>query len=151
MTFETLITFLTIENNNLNIHSYPWIKSDRDSIRNSCDVFTFSGRARALGSAKNIDPPFPSFIVSFTPTSWLFLAIGGLPLPLALLDRGIVEPPSSSLFRSEAPPCSSLFPELALWTVMLESCCCWGKVCWRPNPVSPLSILKTDMSSLKYS
>ena len=39
MTFETLITFLTIENNNLNIHSYPWIKSDRDSIRNSCDVF----------------------------------------------------------------------------------------------------------------
>ena len=38
-TFETLITFLTIENNNLNIYSYPWIKSDRDSIRNSCDVF----------------------------------------------------------------------------------------------------------------
>ena len=32
-------TFLTIENNNLNIHSDPWIKSDRDSIRNSCDVF----------------------------------------------------------------------------------------------------------------
>ena len=42
MTFETLITFLTIENNNLNIHSYPWIKSDRDSIRNSCDVLTCS-------------------------------------------------------------------------------------------------------------
>ena len=39
MAFETLITFLTIENNNLNIQSYPWIKSDRDSIRNSCDVF----------------------------------------------------------------------------------------------------------------
>ena len=38
VTFETLITFLTIENNNLNIQSYPWIKSDRDSIRNSCDV-----------------------------------------------------------------------------------------------------------------
>ena len=34
-----MITFLTIENNNLNIQSYPWIKSDRDSIRNSCDVF----------------------------------------------------------------------------------------------------------------
>ena len=32
-------TFLTIENNTLNIHSDPWIKSDRDSIRNSCDVF----------------------------------------------------------------------------------------------------------------
>ena len=38
MIFETLITFLTIENNNLNIHSDPWIKSDRDNIRNSCDV-----------------------------------------------------------------------------------------------------------------
>ena len=38
LTFETLITFLTIENNNLNIHSDPWIKSDRDSIRNACDV-----------------------------------------------------------------------------------------------------------------
>ena len=41
MTFETLITFLTIENNNRNIHSDPWIKSDRDSIRNFCDVFVF--------------------------------------------------------------------------------------------------------------
>ena len=39
LTFETLITFLTIENNNLNIRSDPWLKSDRDSIRNSCDVF----------------------------------------------------------------------------------------------------------------
>ena len=39
MTFETLIKFLTIEKNNLNIHSDPWIKSDRDSIRNSCNVF----------------------------------------------------------------------------------------------------------------
>ena len=38
MTFETLITFLTIENNNLKIHGDPRIKSDRDSIRNSCDV-----------------------------------------------------------------------------------------------------------------
>ena len=38
MTFETLITFLRIENNILNTHSDPWIKSDRDSIRNSCDV-----------------------------------------------------------------------------------------------------------------
>ena len=37
--FVTLVTFLTIEKNNLNIHSDPWIKSDRDSIRNSCDVF----------------------------------------------------------------------------------------------------------------
>ena len=36
--FETPITFLTFENNNLNIHSDTWIKSDRDSIRNSCDV-----------------------------------------------------------------------------------------------------------------
>ena len=35
VTFETLITFLTIENNNLNIHSDPSIKSDRDSIHNS--------------------------------------------------------------------------------------------------------------------
>ena len=39
VTFETLITFLTIKNNNLNIHSDPWIESDRDSICNSCDVF----------------------------------------------------------------------------------------------------------------
>ena len=39
VTFETLKTFLTIENNNLNIHTDPWIKSDRDSIRNSCNVF----------------------------------------------------------------------------------------------------------------
>ena len=38
VTFETLIAFRTIENNNLNIHSDPWIKTDRDSIRNSCDV-----------------------------------------------------------------------------------------------------------------
>ena len=38
VTFETLIAFLTIENNNLNIHSDPCIKSERDSIRNSCDV-----------------------------------------------------------------------------------------------------------------
>ena len=38
VTFETLITFLTIEYSKLNIHSDPWIKSDRDSIRNSCDV-----------------------------------------------------------------------------------------------------------------
>ena len=37
---ETLITFLAIENNNLIIHSDPWIKSERDSIRNSCDVLT---------------------------------------------------------------------------------------------------------------
>ena len=36
--FVTLVTFLTIENNNLKIHSDPSIKSDRDSIRNSCDV-----------------------------------------------------------------------------------------------------------------
>ena len=42
VTVKTLITFLTIENRNLNIQSYPWIKSDRDSIRNSCDVFFFS-------------------------------------------------------------------------------------------------------------
>ena len=33
-----MISFLTIENKNLNIDSDPWIKSDRDSIRNSCDV-----------------------------------------------------------------------------------------------------------------
>ena len=39
MAFVTLITFLIIENNNRNIHKDPWIKSDRDSIRNSCDVF----------------------------------------------------------------------------------------------------------------
>ena len=37
---ETLITFLAIENNNLIIHNDPWIKSERDSIRNSCDVFS---------------------------------------------------------------------------------------------------------------
>ena len=30
---------MAIENNNLTIHSDPWIKSERDSIRNSCDVF----------------------------------------------------------------------------------------------------------------
>ena len=36
---ETLIIFLAIENNNLIIHSDPWIKSERDSIRNSWDVF----------------------------------------------------------------------------------------------------------------
>ena len=33
-----MITCLAIENNNLNIYSDPWIKSDRESIRNSCDV-----------------------------------------------------------------------------------------------------------------
>ena len=35
---KTMITFLTIGNNNLNIHRDPWIKSDEDSIRNYCDV-----------------------------------------------------------------------------------------------------------------
>ena len=39
MSFEALITFLTIENHTLNNHSDPWIKSDRDSICISCDVF----------------------------------------------------------------------------------------------------------------
>ena len=38
---ETLITFLAIENNNLIIHSDPWIKNERDSIRNSCDVYSY--------------------------------------------------------------------------------------------------------------
>ena len=37
--FETLITFLTIKNNNLIIHRYPCIKSDGDSVCNSCDVY----------------------------------------------------------------------------------------------------------------
>ena len=41
MACEALITFLAIENNNLIIHSDPWIKSERDSIRNSCDVLMF--------------------------------------------------------------------------------------------------------------
>ena len=39
MACDTLITFLAIENTNLLIHSDPWIKSERDSIHNSCDVF----------------------------------------------------------------------------------------------------------------
>ena len=34
MTFESLIVFLTIENNNPNIHNYRSIKSDRGSICN---------------------------------------------------------------------------------------------------------------------
>ena len=42
MTFDKLITFLTIENNSLNIHSDSWIKSDRDRIRNSCNVLEAS-------------------------------------------------------------------------------------------------------------
>ena len=46
MVFETLITFLTIENNNLNIHRDTWIKSDRDSIHNSCDVYVWSPWSR---------------------------------------------------------------------------------------------------------
>ena len=45
MAFESLITFLKIENKNLNLHSDPWIKSDRDSIRNSCDVFLLFSKA----------------------------------------------------------------------------------------------------------
>ena len=64
MTFETLVTFLTIENNNLNIHSDPWIKSDRDSIRNSCDVLISSvlssnslGHLVKLALPLQIDPP----------------------------------------------------------------------------------------------
>jgi len=52
VTFDTLITFLTIENNNLNIHSNPWIKSDRDSIRNSCDVFI---KSKNLGTINFAD------------------------------------------------------------------------------------------------
>ena len=39
MACETGITFLAIENNNLIIHSDPWKKSERDSIRNSCNAF----------------------------------------------------------------------------------------------------------------
>ena len=76
--------------------------------------FTFGGCPWAFGLAKNIDSPFPSFIVSFTPRSWL-LAIDGLPLPLGLLDKGIVgasslSPDEASVFSSETPPCSSLLP-----------------------------------------
>ena len=41
LTLETLITLLTIENNNINNYFDLWIKSDRDSIRNSCDFFTY--------------------------------------------------------------------------------------------------------------
>ena len=37
--FVTPITFLTIENNNLKIYSYPWTKSNKDSICNSGAVF----------------------------------------------------------------------------------------------------------------
>ena len=36
--FETLVTFLTIMNNNFNIQRYPWIKSDGDIIFNSCSL-----------------------------------------------------------------------------------------------------------------
>ena len=39
-TIETLVTFLTIENSNIFIHCEHSIKSDRDSIRNSCDVYS---------------------------------------------------------------------------------------------------------------
>ena len=39
LTFETLITILTIENLNLVNHSYQLIVT-LDSIRNSCDVLT---------------------------------------------------------------------------------------------------------------
>ena len=40
LTLETLVKLLTIENNTINnILCDLWIKSDGDSIRNSCDVF----------------------------------------------------------------------------------------------------------------
>ena len=40
LTLETLIIFLTIENNNINNYIVTFEKkSDADSIRNSCDVF----------------------------------------------------------------------------------------------------------------
>ena len=47
---ETLITFLAIENNNLIIHNDPWIKSERDSIRNSCDVYSINPNVFIFGS-----------------------------------------------------------------------------------------------------
>ena len=40
LTLETLITFLKIgKKSNFNSHCDPWIRSDGDSIRNSCDVY----------------------------------------------------------------------------------------------------------------
>ena len=48
-----MITFLTSENNNINIHSDPWKKSDRDSIRNSCDVLLILS---ILSIVFNVDP-----------------------------------------------------------------------------------------------
>ena len=56
VTFETLKTFLTIENNNLNIHTDPWIKSDRDSIRNSCDVFCIFLQVKKLKNTEVLPP-----------------------------------------------------------------------------------------------
>ena len=42
MTLETLITFLTIKNNNINNYIVTLNKESGDSIRNSCDVFSLA-------------------------------------------------------------------------------------------------------------
>ena len=59
---ETLITFLAIENNNIIIHSDLWMKSERDSIRNSCDVlWTFPLGRFSVTSRQSLVLSFQSF------------------------------------------------------------------------------------------
>ena len=70
VTFETLITFLAIESNNLNIHSYPWMKSDRDSIRNSCDVFLKMQYISIASPQQHPSPWLCSWQCSSRPLQW---------------------------------------------------------------------------------
>ena len=43
---ETLITFLTLENNNINILYHPPIKSDMGQNRNFCNVLRYSSDSK---------------------------------------------------------------------------------------------------------
>ena len=55
--FLALITFLRIEINNPNIHSDPWLKCDRDCIRNSCDFL----QSLRLAGCKCLPPQLRDF------------------------------------------------------------------------------------------
>ena len=77
MTLETLIAFLTIENNNMDNYIDLWIESDGDSIRNSCDVFMwteFDGHApNKLGNKREFI--FQKFFHQFVLSCWFLKKI----------------------------------------------------------------------------
>ena len=76
---DTLITSLAIENNNLIIHSDSLIKSERDTIRNSCDFFFFFKNLIKFQKSKNSVMVFSQSVFSEKVFQqfkiWFFLTI----------------------------------------------------------------------------